>query len=252
MSRARSEPTAGRAPAGRRAPVALGPRLDTLRRIDTPEGVSVKLHVAGPVARLAAWLLDWFARLAVYSAIGSGLAFFGDLGVGLMSIVLFLGEWFYPVVFELRNNGQTPGKVLMGLMVVHQDGTPLSTAGALLRNLLRFADFLPFAYLGGLLCMLGTESFQRVGDLAAGTVVVYTRPAPEAAAAAPVEPAPPPIPLQLDEQRAILDFADRAPQLSEERGLELAGLLQPVFGGPPPATLGRLLGVARWLRGGAS
>jgi uncharacterized RDD family membrane protein YckC len=247
MSRALSERLSAR-----RSAVRAPPRLDTVRRIDTPEGVSVRLHVAGPLPRLAAWLLDWIARFTFYSTIGAGLALVGEAGAGVMSIVVFLGEWFYPVVFELRNNGQTPGKVLLGIMVVHQDGTPLSPAGALLRNLLRFADFLPFAYLGGLLCMVGTESFQRLGDLAAGTVVVYKTRPEDAAAAAEGAPIPPPIPLLLDEQRAILDFADRAPALSEERGLELAALLSPTFGGPAPVTLARLLGVARWLRGGAS
>ena len=247
MSRVLSE-----RPSPRRAPAGAAPLLDTLRRVDTPEGVSVRLQVAGPLARLGAWLLDWLLRFSVYSAVGGVLAFFGDVGVGLMSILFFIGEWFYPVVFELRNNGQTPGKMLFGLMVVHQDGTPLSTGGALLRNLLRFADFLPFAYLGGLLCMLGTQSFQRLGDLAAGTVVVYKPPPMVTVAPSSAAPLPPPLPLALDEQRAILDFADRADQLSEERRLELAALLTPVVGGPPSVTLGRLLGVARWLRGGAS
>jgi uncharacterized RDD family membrane protein YckC len=239
-----------RPPAPRRgAPVD---RLDTERRVEAPEGVAVALRVAGPFPRLGAWLIDQGIRLSVYSTIGGVLGLLGSFGEGIMSILIFVVEWFYPVVFELRTGGRTPGKMAIGLMVVQADGTPITPGAALLRNLLRFADFLPFAYLGGLLCMVGTESFQRLGDLAAGTVVVYKTRPEDAAAAAEGAPIPPPIPLLLDEQRAILDFADRAPALSEERGLELAGLLSPTFGGPAPVTLARLLGVARWLRGGAS
>jgi uncharacterized RDD family membrane protein YckC len=237
-----------RPPAPRRgAPVD---RLDTERRVEAPEGVAVALRVAGPFPRLGAWLIDQGIRLSVYSTIGGVLGLLGSFGEGIMSILIFVVEWFYPVVFELRTGGRTPGKMAIGLMVVQADGTPITPGAALLRNLLRFADFLPFAYLGGLLCMLSNADFARVGDLAAGTVVVWRdRPAPSARPST-AAPEPPPLPLLLHEQRAIMDFADRQAGWSEARQLELAGHLEPLLGGPPPTTLRRLLGVAAWLRGG--
>lgn len=225
--------------------------LDTERRVETPEGVHVNLRVAGPLPRLGAWLIDQLARIAIYSAVGGTLNLLGSFGEGLMSILVFVVEWFYPVVFELRNGGRTPGKAAVGLMVVQNDGTPVQPSASVLRNLMRFADFLPFAFLGGLLCMLGAPHFQRIGDLVAGTLVVW-RPRPLGSAPPLTAPAePPPLPLLLHEQRAILDFADRQADLSPDRQLELAAHLSPLLGGPAATTQRRMLGIAAWLRRGA-
>ncbi len=75
-----------------------------------------------------------------------GLAFLGKLGAGLGLLLTFIMTWWYMVLFEVLNQGRSPGKQMMGLRVVHDDGTPVGWAASLLRNLLRFADILPFGY----------------------------------------------------------------------------------------------------------
>lgn len=224
-------------------------QLDTRRRHETPEGVHLELSVAGPVARGWAWLIDAALRTFVLSVIATGLALFGDGGFGIILIVSFLMEWFYPVAFEVLFDGATPGKRLMHLQVVQADGTPLGWTASVLRNLLRAVDFLPFGFSGALLTMLADPHFRRLGDLVAGTVVIYTHaqraPAalPEAAAMAP------PLALDLAEQRALIDFAERSPGWTQDRVEELAEVLMPALGGPPAETARRLHGMARWLLG---
>ncbi len=223
--------------------------LDTRRRIETPEGVFLELSVAGPVARGWAWGVDLLARGVLHTTIGTVLLSLGDAGQGLFLVAAFLVEWGYPVVFELWMDGATPGKRLMGLQVVHADGSPVGWTASVLRNLLRVADFLPFAFLAGLVSMLIDTDFRRIGDLVAGTVVVHTGPRGHRAPAVPAAPSPPPVPLELAEQRAIIEFSERAGGWTEERVDELAELLTPVVGGPPRAATQRLHGVARWLLG---
>jgi len=116
----------------------------------------------------------------------------GKAGWGVILIVAFFVEWLLPAWFETAWGGQTPGKRLFRLVVLNDDGTPVRWPGALTRNLLRAADFLPFLYGVGLLSMLMNRDFKRLGDLAAGTVVVYTgeksivqRNIPDAAAVLP-------------------------------------------------------------------
>ena len=110
--------------------------------------------------------------------------------------------------------GQTPGKRLFRLAVLNDDGTPVRWPGALTRNLLRAADFLPFLYGVGLVTMLMNRDFKRLGDLAAGTVVVYQAEKVEAARAIPqAPPQPPPVSLSPEEQRAVLDLAERSATL---------------------------------------
>src|SRR5208282_5922974 len=101
-------------------------------------------------------------------------------GMGLLLIILFLLEWFYPVAFEVLARGQTPGKKLMDLRVLRADGAPVGWSRSTVRSLLAFADFLPFGFAAGLTAMLVSRRFQRLGDLAAGTVVVHLAPASRA------------------------------------------------------------------------
>ena len=96
--------------------------------------------------------------------------------------------------------------------------------------------------------MTVSPSFQRLGDLAAGTLVIHVARPP--APAHPVDAAPiaPPIPLMVEEQRAVGAFAERAPLLSAERAEELAALATPLQAPPTPARE-RLLGIGAWLVG---
>lgn len=223
--------------------------IDTYRPIETPEGVELRLRVAGPPARGVAWTIDVLLRTTGYAVLSMPAALLGRAGAGMMFLVVFLGEWFYPVLFEVFAHGATPGKKLVGLAVVHDDGTPVGWSGALLRNLLRFADFLPVAYGFGLVTMLVHPRFKRLGDLAAGTVVVYDERAERPLRAVDAAPQPPPVPLEPEEQRAVVAFAERMPLWGPARAEELASLAAPLVGAQGPAAVERLAGIANWLVG---
>lgn len=199
-------------------------QLDTTVAFVTPEGIELSLSPAGPLSRGLAWLIDLGLRIILYIALALILGWAGGLGKGLILLGLFLIEWFYPVIFELHS-GMTPGKRAMGLLVVHDDGTPVSWSASLLRNLLRAVDLLPFFNVIGLITMIVNPQFKRLGDLAAGTIVVYRRREKPVYDIPRFPPQPPPLSLKVEEQRLILDFCERAAGLSSERRKELAALL---------------------------
>ena len=224
--------------------------LDTTRRVATPEGIELTLHLAGPVPRAMAWAIDLVIRVAILLAVATGALQLGRAGWGVVLLAAFFVEWLLPAWFEAVWRGQTPGKRAMGLAVLNDDGTPVRWPGALTRNLLRAVDFLPFFYGIGLLAMLSNRDFKRLGDLAAGTVVVYQAPSavhgdiPQSAALAP------PVPLNLEEQRAVLDLAERSATLTRERLEELAELPKPLIGAlRGERAAARLLGMANYLAG---
>ena len=225
--------------------------LDTTRRVATPEGIELTLHLAGPVPRAAAWAIDLALRIAIVVAASFVFLQLGRAGWGVVLLTAFFVEWLLPAWFEALWRGQTPGKRAMRLRVLNDDGTPLRWPAALTRNLLRAADFLPFLYGVGLLTMLANRDFKRLGDLAAATVVVYDpekRLAARNIAQAP--PVPPPVPLDLAEQRALLELAERSASLTAERLEELAGLPVPLVGRLDGArAAARLLGMANYLAG---
>jgi uncharacterized RDD family membrane protein YckC len=229
--------------------------LDTTRRVATPEGIELTLHLAGPVPRALAWSIDLVLRIAVVFVVMLVTAGLGRAGGGIVLLAAFFVEWLLPACFEAMWHGQTPGKRAMGLRVLNDDGTPLRWPAALTRNLLRAADFLPLAYGVGLLAMLCNRDFKRLGDLAAATVVVYE---PERRAGAKkipeATPITPPIALALDEQRALLDLAERSGSLTAERLEELAELPTPLLGTSDGMRDGRraaarLLGMANYIMG---
>jgi uncharacterized RDD family membrane protein YckC len=231
--------------------------IDTAHRVQTPEGVELVLHVAGPAPRGFAWLVDSLIEIAAVAMLSLGLNALTEVGFGLVLIIRFALAWFYPVAFEVLAGGRTPGKGLLGLQVVHEDGTPVRLPASVLRNFLRVVDALPIGYLLGLTAMCADPAFRRLGDSAAGTLVVHARQpgrrraARKAAAARPAQPAgpplPPPIPLSLDEQRAVIAFAERAGGLTDERARELAAIPEPLVRGLPPREA--LERMAAWLLG---
>ena len=222
--------------------------LDTLHAVETPEGVDLNLRVAGPVPRAFAWVADTLLRTIILATLALLLASFGLFGQGLLLIGSFVTWWFFPVLFEVYAAGRTPGKRLMGLMVVHEDGTPVGWSASILRNFLRVVDFLPAFYSVGLVSMLMDASFRRLGDLAAGTVVVYADPVrPPAAEVPETVPLAPPLPLARAEQRAVIAVAERAPFLTPERATELASIPTPLLDDDEPRL--RLVRMAAWLSG---
>ncbi|OGA58314.1 MAG: hypothetical protein A3G81_29310 [Betaproteobacteria bacterium RIFCSPLOWO2_12_FULL_65_14] len=225
--------------------------LDTTRRVATPEGIELTLHLAGAVPRAIAWAIDFALRAAIVLAVMLLAAQFGQAGWGVVLLTAFFVEWLLPAWFEAAWRGQTPGKRAMGLAVLNDDGTPVRWPGALTRNLLRAVDFLPFLYGIGLLTMLANRDFKRLGDLAAATVVVHQLDKAEQKKDMPsAPPIAPPVALDLEDQRALLELAERSESLTRERFEELAELPTPLVGqltGERAAT--RLLGMANYIAG---
>jgi uncharacterized RDD family membrane protein YckC len=180
--------------------------MDDQLTISTPEQVAFHYEVAGIGSRFLAALLDhlililfqlfilWALGLLVSVArVGSGLA---DFAIALVIIIYFLLFWGYFALFEIVWNGQTPGKRSGRLRVIRADGQPAGAAAIMVRNLIRIVDLLPGFYAIGLTVMFFNKDARRLGDLAAGTIVVHeplvTRlsdvrvaPGPTADAAAP-------------------------------------------------------------------
>jgi len=146
----------------------------------TPEKVVVSYRVCGLGTRVGAHLLDIFAAIALASLM-SYLALLTIPVVGELAATVvgsFAGSIAFLAYFVLLEGlwqGQTLGKKAANARVVMHDGTPVTFAAALYRNLLRPADFLPFLYLVGALCVFMNTRSQRLGDLAAGTMVVVER-----------------------------------------------------------------------------
>ena len=225
--------------------------LDTTRRVATPEGIELTLRLAGPVPRALAWSVDFLLRAALVLVVSLIASRFGRAGTGVVLITAFFVEWLLPAWFEAMWSGQTPGKRMFRLAVLNDDGTPVRWPGALTRNLLRAADFLPFLYGVGLITMLMNRDFKRLGDLAAGTVVVYQAEKVEVARAIPpAPPQPPPVSLSPEEQRAVLELAERSASFTRERFEELAELPTPLVGrAVREAAATRMLSIANYLAG---
>jgi len=223
--------------------------IDTAYFIETPEGIDLETQLAGPVPRVLAYSLDLVIR-AIFLAILSTILYFLDkMGMGLFLMASFLLEWFYPVFFEVYYEGQTPGKRRLNLVVVNDDLTPITWGASMTRNLLRAADFLPVAYLLGIISMTVGKHFQRLGDLAAGTIVVHQPPDQAVVKLPEHEPIMPPFILELEDQAALINFTQRHSQLTQERQQELANILTNITKQEPDTAVKYLQGIGIWLLG---
>ncbi|MFP0193812.1 MULTISPECIES: RDD family protein [Pseudomonas] len=231
----------------RKAPLA--PPLDTRHPVETPEGIDLPLRPAGLMVRAVAFTIDLGVRGLILGLLLTLLALLGKLGIGLGSLLLFVVSWWYMVLFEVLHQGRSPGKQWMGLRVVHDDGTPVGWSASLLRNLLRFVDLMPFGYFLGAISCLQHPTFKRLGDIAAGTLVIYSERPLMRPQLPDAEPRRSPIPLTLTEQRALLAFAERQGELSTARVNELAALLAQPLHISAPKAVGELNGIARGLLG---
>jgi len=226
--------------------------IDTVQKIQTPEGVELNLSPASPVVRAFSWIIDFFIRVIVDVAVGLVLGvIFQDYGTGLILIFLFFNEWFYPVYFEVKKNGQTPGKKSMGLRVLNDDGTPVSWGGSILRNLISCIDFYPFMYGLGLCTMLINKRFKRLGDIAAGTLVVHVVNSKSTTTSKiPKEkPERPPLSLVAEEQKAIISYAERVSTQSMSRNIELANILSDLTEAENKEAVMKIVGYANALVG---
>lgn len=205
--------------------------LDTIRSIGTPEGIELELRLAGPVPRAFARVIDSALQLAVLIAISVLVGSLGGFGNAVVLVTWFITLWLLPAWFEVHRGGATPGKRAMGIRVVRDDGRPLGWGPALTRNLLWVVDFLPAFFAAGLVTILLSRDFKRLGDLAAGTIVVYVDSALVNRAIPQTEPHMPNRALSLAEQRTILEFAERVRSFTQDRATELAELPTPILDG---------------------
>lgn len=242
--------------------------IDTSGRIETPEHITFEYRLAGPWRRLWAYVIDACLRLMLLMLLLFGLLFTAaatsvesmmDANAGLYLVAYFVIEWFYFVLFEWLWNGQTPGKRALALRVVRDGGYPVGFRESFLRNLLRGADLLPPVsmvmptYLVGALVSFSDARFRRLGDLAAGTMVVAEEPA---RLRTPVPVQPPPLPAELarvpanprlsvEEKRTLEAFLRRFHTLHPDRREELCGPyarhLAARLGSPPPESGARFL-----------
>lgn len=231
-------------------------RADTLQSVELADGVEIQLRVAGPAARSMAYTLDLLLRLGIYTGVGIAAAFLlipnigGELTSGLFLLFMFGMEWFFNVFFEAGPRGATPGQRSMGLRVMSMTGGPVTLAQAVMRNFLRVVDFMPGLYLTGLVCMLFTRRFQRLGDLVANTVMTYADLPPAITPQVEVraERRAPAQTLTREEQSALLQFMERAPLWADERRIELSSLAEPLTQASGVEGLRRLCGMALWLQ----
>ncbi|MCU1452273.1 MAG: hypothetical protein JWN46_419, partial [Acidimicrobiales bacterium] len=159
--------------------------LDDRLRLSTPEGIDLDLIVVGLGSRFVAYLIDFAIQIGLMILLGV-LVGLGNLGLAGLLVGAFLVVIASPVLFETFGNGRTPGKRITGLQVVTLDGRPVTFMASVIRNALRVIDALPGPYTVGIVAILASRYHQRVGDLAAGTVVVRAaRPLDTAAFAAP-------------------------------------------------------------------
>jgi len=154
--------------------------------IQTPENVAFGYQVAGLGSRFVATLLDTIlvfllqAVVVIVAAliINAFQALNDELSawvIAIFGVIASLFYWGYYVFFEMLWNGQSPGKRWVGLRVIRLDGTPITLSESFIRNLVRMVDFLPAAYGVGIVTMFIDKQSRRLGDLAAGTLVVQDR-----------------------------------------------------------------------------
>jgi uncharacterized RDD family membrane protein YckC len=143
--------------------------------IATPEGVEIELTLAGVGSRFIAGAIDFVIEVCVIIALAVILEPAGSAGAAIFSSAVFGVIFFYHVLFEVLGGGRTLGKRWTGLRVVRSGGRPVTLTRSALRNILRIVDILPGFYAVGMTVIFVTPLNQRVGDLAAGTLVVRDR-----------------------------------------------------------------------------
>jgi uncharacterized RDD family membrane protein YckC len=226
--------------------------LDTTVRLVTPERITFQYPLAGPFRRASAYLLDlgvMFLLSLLGLVVSLVLALGTEASLGLFLAFLFVLRFGYGALFEGLFNGQTPGKRVLGIRVVAAEGIPISGTQAFLRNLLwAFDGFWPFAYLPAIISMLLTKRFQRLGDLAAGTMVIVEQRLGKASLIRPegkeINDLLPYLPVRLDAgpelSRALADYVKRRQRFHPSRREDMARhLAQPAkerYGLPPNAT----------------
>jgi uncharacterized RDD family membrane protein YckC len=228
----------------------------------SPEGVQLDLAVAGPALRILAYGMDviviavllvlTFVILSASLPIGSALhKWIGPLFhralngarhpnvngrlppafaviFAVLLLVQFAVESGYFVFWEILTGGRSPGKALVGLRVVQRNGLPIELGSSMVRNVFRIVDLLPTSYMVGLISMLVSPSGERLGDHAAGTIVIRLD-RPQAALEIQIPPAPHSLSLTREqikrigprEMRLIRGTLRRASTIPDDRSHQL-------------------------------
>jgi uncharacterized RDD family membrane protein YckC len=225
--------------------------IDDRITIATPEGVDLELTLAGVGSRFVSALVDFTLQIVLLVGVSGVGAAVGAFGNGYGSVVVLLASFLvfaaYDVLFEVFAAGRTPGKRLNGLRVVRLDGSPVTFFTSAVRNVLRLVDILPGMYLVGIATILVTRQNQRLGDVAAGTLVVRERTEqPSLRELRMAEPQPQPASpgyawdvtaVSVDELTAVRSFLARRYDLTHEAryrlAADLAGALRPKVVGAP-------------------
>ena len=148
--------------------------------IRTPEGISFTQHLAGPVTRFLAFAID-LAGITVVSSVLSQVLLLAaivsaDFALAARTVSYFVVTIGYSILLEWSWRGQTIGKRVLRIRVVDAEGFRLRPTQIVIRNLLRVVDLLPAFYAVGGICCAFSPKYQRLGDIAANTVVIYTSP----------------------------------------------------------------------------
>lgn len=227
--------------------------------ITTPEGVTVDLVLAGAGSRGVAALVDGIIQFVVWIAVAAVVAGAMDVDVtgpggddsffvaiAIITLVAFFIQFLYDVLFETLGGGRTPGKRSAGIRVVRVGGAPVGFLSSAIRNLLRLVDILPGAYLVGLIAIVASSKNQRLGDMAAGTLVVREKtvlPDTTRTAWPPLEAAPTAVDVSTvtaEDLATIRKFLERRTSLGHEArqrlAHDLAWRLAPKVAGADPTS----------------
>ena len=220
-------------------------QLDNRVTFATPEGVTLELVLAGLGSRFLARLLDTVIQGAVIIALLVGVVAAGASGwlTAIAIVLAFLTLFAYDILLETLNNGRTVGKVAAGIRVVGRDGEPVRFLASAIRNIARVLDFLPFGYLVGSISIVVTGQSQRIGDLAAGTIVARDRFPGLGYTPAPITVTPDAVAtwdvsaVDANELQAVRQFLDRRLELRwparTHFAVDLANRLGPKVAGVP-------------------
>lgn len=228
--------------------------LDNRTSCRLPEGVSIQIMPAGITVRSCAYLYDFFIRAVIIICFGLVFSFLGDAGTGLNLILYFVISWGYYIFFESRN-GTTPGKKKFKLKVVQNNGLPTTLSHIIIRNLIRPADSFPFAYALGILTMTCNVQFKRIGDWAAGTIVIYSESILEnelkikTDSEENIQGIAPNFTLSTEDQKIVISYAEYCQFLSKARQIELANILKDVLDEEGEAASDKLKQIAHFYLG---
>lgn len=234
--------------------------MDRTLEIRTPESIAFSYELAGLGSRFLALIVDQAIQIVVIVAIFAGILLAASrvaghpvkqvisqqaaesIAIGIIVAIVFLVLFGYFIAFEALWNGQTPGKKLVGLRVVRDGGYPIDFGASLIRNLIRVGEQLVFYYLISAISALISPENKRIGDIAAGTIVVRdARLSEPRNLSRSQEPAYAPTAyLDGDERALIKRFLERRDALTAKRRYELASQIAARVRNRVPPELARL------------